>query len=125
MIGIPLTLLGLFLGTWGMITLSFHQSLGLKGKLVTSGLYRYSRNPQYVCFILFYLGLMVMANSSMVYATGALVILMFALAPFSEEPWLREQYGEEYREYLMRVPRYLGSGFNEVKREDKRTRAHV
>ena len=32
----------------------------------------------------------------------------FALAPFTEEPWLREQYGPAYDAYRQRVPRFLG-----------------
>ncbi|MDH3622522.1 MAG: hypothetical protein OES69_13780 [Myxococcales bacterium] len=32
----------------------------------------------------------------------------FALTPFTEEPWLRKQYGEAYDAYCQRVPRFLG-----------------
>ena len=31
----------------------------------------------------------------------------FVVAPLAEEPWLEEQYGEKYREYVGRVPRFL------------------
>jgi protein-S-isoprenylcysteine O-methyltransferase Ste14 len=39
-------------------------------------------------------------------ATGGVVA--FALAPFAEEPWLEKVYGEPYRRYLKRVPRFFG-----------------
>ncbi len=34
-----------------------------------------------------------------------LVILI--MAPFAEEPWLEETYGEAYRRYRARTPRFL------------------
>ena len=36
-----------------------------------------------------------------------LLALVFVVAPLTEEPWLEEQYGEAYREYRKRVPRFL------------------
>ncbi len=39
---------GLSFALWGTRSLSVHTSLGLEGKLVTTGAYRCSRNPQYV-----------------------------------------------------------------------------
>ncbi len=89
-------------------TLSYHQSLGLEGTLVESGLYRYSRNPQYVGLNLFYIAVIIFTNSFLTLITGSLLILVYALTPFSEEPWLLERYGETYARYKQRVPRYLG-----------------
>ena len=34
-------------------------------------------------------------------------ILVLALAPFAEESWLEEQYGQVYRDYKMTVRRYF------------------
>ena len=36
-----------------------------------------------------------------------LLALVFVVAPLTEEPWLEEQYGDAYREYRKRVPRFL------------------
>jgi len=33
---------------------------------------------------------------------------VYALFPFAEEPWLREQYGQEYDEYRKRISRFIG-----------------
>ncbi|MFQ5831855.1 MAG: methyltransferase family protein [Candidatus Thorarchaeota archaeon] len=93
---------------WGLQTLSLHQSLGLEGELVTSGPYRYTRNPQYTALILFYASVILVTSSYLALLTGILLILMYALAPLSEEPWLEDLFGAEYVEYRKRVPRFIG-----------------
>jgi protein-S-isoprenylcysteine O-methyltransferase Ste14 len=64
---------------WAMRTLSIHQSLGLKGKLVTEGPYQHSRNPQYIDFILMYTGVILMTYSFMALVTGTIMIALFAI----------------------------------------------
>lgn len=93
---------------WGVKTLSTHQSFGLKGKLVTEGPYRYSRNPQYIGFILMYAGVILVTFSFMALVAGSIMIVMFVILPLSEEPWLIQQYGKAYVEYCRRVPRFFG-----------------
>ncbi|MFW9770399.1 MAG: methyltransferase family protein [Candidatus Thorarchaeota archaeon] len=93
---------------WGIRTLSLHQSLGLEGKLITTGPYKYSRNPQYVALILFYFSVILIAGSYFTLITGSFLILMYAITPYSEEPWLVEQFGKEYSQYLCEVPRFVG-----------------
>jgi len=34
-------------------------------------------------------------------------MVWFVLAPFTEEPWLRDKFGAEYDSYMKRVPRFL------------------
>jgi protein-S-isoprenylcysteine O-methyltransferase Ste14 len=101
----------------GVRTLSANQSFGLRGKLVTEGPYQYSRNPQYVGFISMYAGVILVTYSFMALVTGAFMIILFAILPFSEEPWLIQQYGEAYVEYCRRVPRFIGRK-NEITAED-------
>lgn len=93
---------------WAVRALSVRQSFGLRGGLVTEGPYGCSRNPQYVGFILVLIGVILATDSTQALVTGSLVILLLLLAPFSEEPWLREQFGRAYDEYCERVPRFLG-----------------
>jgi protein-S-isoprenylcysteine O-methyltransferase Ste14 len=35
--------------------------------------------------------------------------MLFLIAPFAEEPWLRERFGPSYDEYAEEVPRFLGA----------------
>lgn len=108
LIGGLVILIGGSFASWGTLTLSAYQSFGLKGKVVTAGPYRFTRNPQYVGFILLYGGVILSTSSIMALVAGAIVELVFVILPFAEEPWLREQYGKSYEEYHKSVPRFIG-----------------
>ncbi|MCL4435178.1 MAG: DUF1295 domain-containing protein [Thaumarchaeota archaeon] len=71
---------------WGTRTLTAQQSLGEKGKIITDGPYRYTRNPQYVGFTLLYIGVILVTSSLLALVTGTFLIFLFLIAPFSEEP---------------------------------------
>ena len=98
---------GLAFAFWGVRTLSVHTSLGLGGELIESGPYRYSRNPQYVGDIAALFGYALICNSGLTLVATAIGIIWFILAPFTEEPWLRKQFGVWFDEYATRVPRFI------------------
>ena len=91
-----------------MMKLSVHQSLGLKGKLMTKGPYRYSRDPQYLGFLLVCTGFILVTYSILGLIAGIIIASVFVILPFSEEPWLKNQFGDEYVEYYKRIPRFIG-----------------
>lgn len=76
-------------------------------RLVTSGMFALSRNPIYVAFLSFILGML------LVYPNLAtlLVLVLFAAVihrqVLREEKFLKSYYGKEYEEYCRRVRRYL------------------
>jgi protein-S-isoprenylcysteine O-methyltransferase Ste14 len=111
-VGAALALGGGGFALWGIRHLSWHASLGLQAEFVRSGPYRYTRNPQYVGDIVMLVGWGIVFNSLWAWILCALGIAWFAMAPWAEEPWLREQYGEPYDRYRRDVPRFLrvGSG---------------
>ena len=74
---------------------------------VTDGLYRISRNPQWVTFAVVMLGFSLMVGSWTVMALLAVRIVMNHFRILGEERALEEQYGESYRDYKNAVPRYL------------------
>ena len=106
-VGVPLALLGGMLAVWGMLTVGWKNTSGLKGGFVDSGPYRFTRNPQYLGDIVFFIGVGVIANSAFLWIAHLLLAVVFVVAPLTEEPWLEEQYGDAYREYRRRVPRFL------------------
>jgi len=95
---------------WAFTTLGARASQGLGDELVSSGPYRYSRNPQYVGTIPVLIGYAIICNSGLALVAAVLASGWFVLVPFAEEPWLRTQLGTPYEEYVAQVPRFLSLG---------------
>jgi protein-S-isoprenylcysteine O-methyltransferase Ste14 len=106
--GLVLVPVGFGIGLAAMRQLTLAASFGLQGRLSTEGLYRFSRNPQCVGFIAGYLGFALLCNSLLTLVTAVLLSVELGLSPFAEEPWLCERFGQAYRDYARRVPRFLG-----------------
>ena len=106
-VGIPLVLLGGLLAGWGMATVGWKNTSGVRDGFVSAGPYRFTRNPQYLGDIVCFVGVSVIANSVYLWIAHVLLALVFVVAPLTEEPWLEEQYGEEYRKYRGWVPRFF------------------
>ncbi len=106
-IGIAIIASSLVLVMWAIRTLGLHASQGLEGRLVEQGPYRFTRNPQYVADIAMLAGFAILSNSILALFTSLLGMAWFVLAPYTEEPWLRERYGADYDVYMRKVPRFL------------------
>jgi len=76
--------------------------------MVESGPYRFTRNPIYIGLILLYFGLAIMLTSEwmLVLLVPVLMILQRGVV-MREEAYLTEKFGEAYRKYQARVPRWL------------------
>ena len=76
--------------------------------LVATGPYRFTRNPIYVGFVLAYFGFAIVLTSMWVLLLliPVLVILQRGVVA-REEDYLERQFGEAYRKYKARVPRWL------------------
>jgi protein-S-isoprenylcysteine O-methyltransferase Ste14 len=76
--------------------------------LVTSGPYRFVRNPMYVGGILILLGESVLCRSFLLLIYLGMIWLAFHLfIVFYEEPHLRRVFGTEYEEYYKQVRRWV------------------
>jgi protein-S-isoprenylcysteine O-methyltransferase Ste14 len=53
-------------------------------------------------------GFALFVNSLSVTVLCILHICWLVFLPFSEEPWLRDQFGKQYKRYCDRVPRFVG-----------------
>jgi protein-S-isoprenylcysteine O-methyltransferase Ste14 len=108
-----------FFALWGYLTLGAHASRGLGEELVTTGPYRYSRNPQYVGTIPAILGYAILCNSSLALVVSLPLMASFVLVPFAEESWCRENLGDAYEKYAAKVPRFLGVRDIRAAKEDR------
>ncbi len=104
---LPLGLGGLFVTVCGYFNLGLgNTNCGADG-LVTGGLYRFSRNPQYTASIIGLIGLSIGANSVLTIALSAVMIGAYTLMALVEEAWLKERYGAPYRDYCLETARFL------------------
>ena len=71
------------------------------------GPYGFSRNPQYLGFIVGLMGWGVMADSLFALVVCIAEIVPLVLVPFAEEPWLLARHGVAYEEYRRAVPRFI------------------
>ena len=74
---------------------------------VTRGLYRISRHPQIVMSSLVLLGACIAIGSWLAMAFWVIARLLEHFGIMAEEEVCRMQYGDTYRAYLQRVPRYF------------------
>jgi protein-S-isoprenylcysteine O-methyltransferase Ste14 len=76
--------------------------------LVTSGPFRFTRNPMYVGFTLIYLGVALWVNTawSLLLLPIALTVMNQMVIP-REEAYLERRFGDDYRAYRRRVRRWL------------------
>jgi len=76
--------------------------------LVQIGLYRYSRNPMYICVTVIILGWCITFLSLTLLLYCALIFIAFYLrVVYGEEPWLARTHGQYWEDYTKQVPRWL------------------
>jgi len=76
--------------------------------IVTSGPFRYTRNPIYVSFTLIYLGITLLANAlwAMLLLPVVLIVMNFGVIE-REERYLERKFGEQYMRYKQSVRRWI------------------
>jgi protein-S-isoprenylcysteine O-methyltransferase Ste14 len=114
----PFNLCGLlFLGVAIYFIGSAHHSLKRHATPVTyapstcvieDGLYRYSRNPMYVGFVTFLIGLSVLSGNIFAFLSPVLMfcVLNWMFIPYEEEK-MENTFGTEFLEYEQKVRRWL------------------
>lgn len=79
-----------------------------KTELVTSGIYKYSRNPAFLGFDFMYLGVMLMYCNGLTVLFTLFAVVMLHMQILQEEKYLAATFDEKYQAYKSRVFRYLG-----------------
>ncbi|MBN3034649.1 MAG: isoprenylcysteine carboxylmethyltransferase family protein [Bacteroidales bacterium] len=100
-----LTFLPIFIA--GFLKLRPQGAVGRSPVLVSSGIFRYVRNPMYagVSFTLFGLGLII--NSAATTASGLVWLAICLVQCKREESWLLRRFGTEYARYRSDVPMFI------------------
>jgi len=111
-VGSLLVLAGLALSIVGFVTqrragtdpIPFHPTT----RIVSHGLYRFSRNPMYLGFGLWTLGIAFLLNSVwMLLAVPIGLLLTDRFVIVKEEKYLERKFGDEYLSYKSRVRRWI------------------
>ena len=75
--------------------------------LVDTGIYRFTRNPMYVAYFVYFLGCVILTHSLILF----LILMVFQISAhwiiLSEERWCIRQFGDEYIKYMNKVRRYI------------------
>ncbi len=99
-----ITLLSLFPIIYGW----FYLKRNINDGLVTSGPYAYSRNPQYVGFILFVIGMTLYWPTLITIPMACILCFAYYRLAISEEKYMVKTFKEQYQEYSHKAPRFLG-----------------
>ena len=75
---------------------------------ITRGIYHYSRHPLYLASLLIYLSVGIASASWVFLLVFFVQSVSIRIAAVGEERFCLEKYGEAYREYIDKTPRWLG-----------------
>jgi protein-S-isoprenylcysteine O-methyltransferase Ste14 len=75
---------------------------------ITRGIYHYSRHPLYLTSLLLYFSVGIASVSWVFLLVFVVQSVLTRIAAIEEERFCLEKYGEAYREYIDKTPRWLG-----------------
>jgi protein-S-isoprenylcysteine O-methyltransferase Ste14 len=76
-------------------------------RIVTRGIYRFTRNPMYLGHLIFFLGLALALHSWIAAAVLAAHAVWFDRRVREDESRLADLFGDPYRDYVARVKRWI------------------
>lgn len=110
-LGVFFCLAGLFLLAMSLVSFGKSFRVGIDSehpdRLVTTGVFAFSRNPIYIAFALVLLGEFLIFSNWILLVYLLAGIWLFRRQVSREEEYLKTHYGEQYAEYCARVRRYL------------------
>jgi len=111
-VGIALCTAGAALILWGIVTMRRARTNIYPGlpatALVTDGPFRFTRNPLYVALAILFAGLSLEVDMAWGFVVLVPLLLVMHYGVIRrEERYLEGKFGDAYRAYLGRVPRYL------------------
>jgi protein-S-isoprenylcysteine O-methyltransferase Ste14 len=112
-IGYALNILGglLIILGWRKIFFLYWRKEEGDRKLVTNGIYSFSRHPQYLGFLLMTLGLLVHWATLPLLVMWPILLFRYYTLAKREEKEMEEEFGEAYIKYKTKTPMFLGRPF--------------
>ncbi|HEX3075614.1 MAG TPA: isoprenylcysteine carboxylmethyltransferase family protein [Lachnospiraceae bacterium] len=77
------------------------------GKLVTTGIYRFIRHPQYTGLLILSLGMIIEWATLPLLIMFPIMVVMYVRLAIREERDMITEFGEEYREYMKGTKRFI------------------
>jgi len=104
-IGLPIALVGTVLYTIVWINLATRP---LGDKLATKGLYRFPRHPMYISGFVMSIGVGIVCASWLFLLLYIISMILTIIFVYYEERLLLDIYGDSYRDYIERTPKWIG-----------------
>lgn len=110
-IGFVIGLLGLSICLYAQIKMGTSWRVGIdekeKTQLITTGLYKFIRNPTYLGLFLLNIGVWLIWSTWTIFLLNILFFLFLEIQVRCEEDFLFSVHGEQYIDYKKRTKRYL------------------
>ncbi|MFC1952326.1 methyltransferase family protein [Chloroflexota bacterium] len=103
--GLSVCLLGVILYTITSVNMA---TTSLQDGPVTNGLFHFSRHPMYLSLSLLLIGVGIASASWIILLFAVLSMILWVPLSISEDKHCLEMYGNAYREYMNRTPRWIG-----------------
>jgi len=109
--GLLLLILNLFVSASSLVNLKDSWRVGVlenqKTELIISGIYRFTRNPYFVSYILMFAAYTIILQNLILLGFSIIGILFIHKMIGKEESYLYSVHGDTYLQYKKKVPRYL------------------
>ena len=110
--GIVISFIGNIIFTMAVITMKDSWRAGIaendKTEIITSGIYKISRNPAFLGFDCVYVGLVLMFFNLPLLIFSIFAMVMLHMQILHEEQYLPKVFGDDYINYKNKVCRYIG-----------------
>jgi protein-S-isoprenylcysteine O-methyltransferase Ste14 len=102
--GLAVYLLGFVISTAALFSIAATKP----GEPFTTGMYRYSRHPIAIGTLLPFIGVGIATASWLFLVLSAILMVISHFLAITEESATTKKFGDAYREYMKRTPRWIG-----------------
>ena len=98
-----------------IVIIGWHQIHAAAG-LVTTGLYKYIRHPQYTGFFLIMTGWLLHWETTLTLLMYPILAITYYLLALKEDRDLKNEFGDEYKVYSQKTPMFIPIRWNILKK---------